>query len=48
MTKVLLTGASGFVGKSILKELIKNNVDTKLILRKDSQLDNELLMPLFQ
>ena len=34
MKKILLTGASGFIGKQVLNSLLKKNVSIKLVVRE--------------
>ena len=43
MRKILLTGASGFVGKNILKSLLNKNVELKIVLRENSYLEGKYL-----
>jgi len=38
-TKVLVTGASGFIGSHLVKRLLKENADVHIILRKSSDLN---------
>lgn len=38
MNRVLLTGASGFIGANLLRALIDNNYSTDIVIRKDSNL----------
>lgn len=38
--KALVTGATGFIGSSIVRELLKDNVDVKVLIRKESNTKN--------
>ncbi len=38
--KTLVTGATGFIGSSIVRELLKNNVDVKVLVRENSDTRN--------
>lgn len=40
MTKYLITGASGFLGKSIVKKLLKNNQEVKVLIPKKEKIEN--------
>lgn len=39
---ILLTGATGFVGKNLAKHLLNRNHELTLLIRRDSQLDSKL------
>ena len=38
--KVLITGATGFIGSSIVRELLKDGVEVKVIVREKSNTKN--------
>ena len=38
--KKLVTGATGFIGSSIVRELLKDGVEVKVLIRKESNTKN--------
>lgn len=45
MKKVIVTGASGFIGKALVKRLLKDNVEVWAIVRDKKKLDNIEITP---
>lgn len=45
MKKVIVTGASGFIGKALVKRLLKDNVEVWAIVRDRKKLDNIEITP---
>jgi len=43
MKTVLLTGATGFVGRSLLYSLLNENINIRLLVRNKKKLENQIL-----
>ncbi|HHY28669.1 MAG TPA: NAD(P)-dependent oxidoreductase [Desulfitobacterium dehalogenans] len=43
MNKVLVTGATGFIGSNLVKRLLKNNVEVHIIVRDVSRVDHAVI-----
>lgn len=47
MKKVIVTGATGFIGKFLVRELVKQNIETIAVVRKDTKnLNNITSLPI--
>ncbi len=43
MDRILLAGATGYLGKYILRELLSRGYNTEVIVRNSNKIDNELV-----